>query len=75
MRGKDKTKGILIFERMLQPVFRALYDYDAQEGEEVSFAEGDIIEDFQLIEEGWGTGTVQRTGERGMIPSNYIEQD
>lgn len=54
--------------------FRALYDYEAQDAEEVSFNEGDIIENFQVTGEGWGSGTVQRTGETGMIPSNYIEQ-
>lgn len=56
-----------------KPLFRAIYDYDAQDNDEVSFYEGDIIEDFTIIDEGWGTGVIRSTGSRGLIPSNYVE--
>lgn len=51
----------------------AIYDYTAADDDEVSFQEGDVITDGNIIDEGWMTGTVQRTGENGMLPSNYVE--
>lgn len=52
---------------------RAIYDYTAQEGDEVSFIEGDVVVNCQSIDEGWMRGTVQRTGMSGMLPANYVE--
>uniref|UniRef100_A0A8C5MS65 Nebulette n=1 Tax=Leptobrachium leishanense TaxID=445787 RepID=A0A8C5MS65_9ANUR len=53
--------------------FRAMYDYSAQDEDEVSFRDGDYIVNVQSIDEGWMYGTVQRTGKAGMLPANYIE--
>ncbi|XP_076153955.1 LIM and SH3 domain protein 1-like [Alosa pseudoharengus] len=53
--------------------FRAMYDYAAADDDEVSFAEGDVILDVQQIDEGWMFGRVQRTGQQGMLPANYVE--
>lgn len=53
--------------------FRAIYDYTAQDTDEVSFVDGDLIINCQPIDDGWMTGTVQRTGKTGMLPSNYVE--
>ncbi|XP_053324164.1 nebulette isoform X3 [Spea bombifrons] len=53
--------------------YRAIYDYSAQEDDEVSFRDGDYIVNVQQIDKGWMYGTVQRTGKAGMLPSNYIE--
>ncbi|XP_015793000.1 LIM and SH3 domain protein F42H10.3 [Tetranychus urticae] len=53
--------------------FRAMYDYTAQDNDEVSFREGDLIINCQSIDQGWMTGTVQRTGMSGMLPANYVE--
>ncbi|KAG8573722.1 hypothetical protein GDO81_012512 [Engystomops pustulosus] len=53
--------------------FRAMYDYSAQDDDEVSFRDGDYIVNVQPIDEGWMYGTVQRTGKTGMLPANYIE--
>jgi hypothetical protein len=52
--------------------YRALYDYEAQDNDEVSFGDGDLIVDCTAEDEGWMTGTVQRTGRRGMLPANYV---
>jgi len=52
----------------------ALYDYAAADDDEVSFQENDIIINGEIIDEGWMTGTVERTGETGMLPSNYVEK-
>jgi len=54
-------------------MFRAMYDYDAQDADEVSFMDGDILIGCTPIDEGWMTGTVQRTGAQGMLPANYVE--
>lgn len=60
----------LIFQGL---TYIALYDYDAQDDDEVGFQENDKIVDCEVIDEGWITGTVERTGRKGMIPANYVE--
>ncbi|ESO09962.1 hypothetical protein HELRODRAFT_190341 [Helobdella robusta] len=55
-------------------VCKAMYDYTAQDTDEVTFMENDIIINCDPIDEGWMYGTVQRTGIRGMLPSNYVEK-
>lgn len=54
------------------PLYRALYDYDAQDDDEVSFLENDIICNVQPVDDGWVLGVVQKNNLKGMIPSNYI---
>lgn len=59
--------------------YRAEYDYtpdpnDPEAADELMFEEGDVIVDLVKIDEGWSTGTNQRTGRHGMLPSNYIVQ-
>ena len=53
-------------------VFVAMYDYEAQDTDEVSFVEGDEIIDSEAIDDGWMYGRVRRTGKHGMLPSNYV---
>ncbi|XP_002156849.1 LIM and SH3 domain protein 1 [Hydra vulgaris] len=55
------------------PKYIALYDYTAADDDEVSFQEGDIIINGEIIDDGWMSGTVKRTGQTGMLPSNYVE--
>lgn len=52
---------------------KALYDYTAADNDEVSFVENDIIVNCQKVDDGWMTGTVQRTLQWGMLPANYVE--
>ncbi|XP_062708412.1 LIM and SH3 domain protein Lasp isoform X2 [Aedes albopictus] len=54
-------------------VYRALYDYEAQDNDEVGFTEGDLIIEVNSIDSGWMTGRVERTGLTGMLPANYVE--
>ncbi|CAG9856366.1 unnamed protein product [Phyllotreta striolata] len=54
-------------------VYRAMYDYAAQDDDEVSFLDGDLIINVQSIDSGWMTGQVQRTGQVGMLPANYVQ--
>ena len=56
-----------------QRVYRAMYDYEAQDLDEVSFCDGDLIVNCTAVDEGWMTGLVQRTGRHGMLPANYVE--
>ncbi|XP_066554484.1 LIM and SH3 domain protein 1 isoform X2 [Amia ocellicauda] len=53
--------------------YRAVYDYVAADEDEVSFQDGDMILDVQQIDEGWMYGRVERTGQQGMLPANYVE--
>ena len=57
-----------------QPRYRALYDYTAADEDEISISEGDIIIDANIIDSGWMEGRNQRTGQFGMLPSNYVEE-
>jgi hypothetical protein len=57
---------------VFQRVYKAMYDYDAQDSDEVSFMDGDLIVNCTPIDEGWMTGLVQRTGQTGMLPANYV---
>ncbi|PAV65347.1 hypothetical protein WR25_08633 [Diploscapter pachys] len=52
---------------------KAIYDYNAQDKDEISFLEGDIIVNCEKVDEGWMTGTVQRTLQWGMLPANYVQ--
>ena len=50
-----------------------MYDYAAADDDEVSFAEDDFIIHCEPIDDGWMMGTVEKTGQHGMLPSNYVE--
>lgn len=50
----------------------AIYDYDAAEDNELSFAEGDTITQIQQIDEGWWSG-VGPNGVEGLFPATYVE--
>lgn len=54
-------------------VYIAMYDYEANDSDEVSFREGDLIMNVSAIDEGWMMGQVVRTGMAGMLPANYVE--
>lgn len=49
----------------------ALYDYDAAEDNELSFAADDIITDIEFVDEDWWTGSLN--GKRNLFPSNFVE--
>lgn len=49
-----------------------MYSYMAAEADELSLQEGDVILDVEPIDEGWVFGFNQRTGQRGMLPANYV---
>ncbi|ORX51049.1 hypothetical protein BCR36DRAFT_583117 [Piromyces finnis] len=49
----------------------ALYDYDAQEDNEITFKEGDIITNLNFVTDDWWEGVVN--GKCGLFPGNYVE--
>lgn len=52
------------------PTVKALYDYTAQEADELTFKENDIITLISKKEDGWWTGTLD--GKKGVFPANVI---
>lgn len=39
-----------------------------------SLSSGDVIINTTVIDDGWMEGLVERTGQFGMLPSNYVER-
>lgn len=50
----------------------AEYDYEKDEDNELSFAEGDEIINIDFIDKDWWSGTLAKTGEVGLFPANYV---
>ncbi|XP_048462862.1 liprin-alpha-1-like [Rhincodon typus] len=49
----------------------ALYDYQADGDDEISFDPDDIITNIEMIDEGWWRGECR--GRYGLFPANYVE--
>jgi len=54
-------------------VYKAIYDYQAQDDDEIGFIEGDLIINCEPIDEGWMQGMHKKSGQVGMLPANYVE--
>ncbi|XP_068131635.1 unconventional myosin-Ie [Hyperolius riggenbachi] len=52
------------------PQCKALYAYDAQDTDELSFNANDIIEIIKEDNSGWWTGRLR--GKQGLFPNNYV---
>lgn len=50
---------------------RVVYDYAAEEENELDLTEGSIVEHIEQVDEGWWSGT--SNGKSGLFPSNYVE--
>ncbi|GAV30378.1 hypothetical protein PMKS-003889 [Pichia membranifaciens] len=48
----------------------AEYDYDATEENELTFKEGDIINDIDKVDDDWWLGSLN--GEKKLFPANYV---
>ncbi|KAJ4305511.1 formin-binding protein [Kalmusia sp. IMI 367209] len=60
--------------RMILHYSRAMYMYNAQIPEELTFAKGDILAVLRLQDDGWWEAeVVGKDGRRGLVPSNYLQ--
>lgn len=50
----------------------AEYDYEKDEDNEISFAEGDLIVEIDFVDEEWWSGKHSKTGESGLFPASYV---
>lgn len=55
---------------------RAIFDYDAQAADELSFDIGDMITVVEPVDEGWWMGEMEKGGNkhRGIFPVDYTEE-
>ena len=51
----------------------AIYDYDAAEDDELTFQEGQIIEEVSVIDEDWSEGRLLHNGQYGMFRNNFVK--
>ncbi len=54
-----------------EPSCRAVYDFDAENFEELEFREGDVIRLVSRLDENWYEGELK--GRRGRFPASYVE--
>lgn len=61
-------------ERPIVKVVTAIYDYNASESNEISFAAGDVIDVHETEEADWWVGTVRHTKATGLFPSLMTQE-
>jgi hypothetical protein len=50
---------------------RALYDYDATQGDELALRVGDVVQILEYIDESWFRGKI--LDRHGIFPSSFVE--
>ncbi|KAA0195320.1 Src substrate cortactin, partial [Fasciolopsis buskii] len=59
----------------VEPIYyiaKALYDYTAEEDDELTFSVGEMITEIEKIDPGWWKGVCR--GKVGLFPANYVEE-
>ncbi|VDP69893.1 unnamed protein product [Echinostoma caproni] len=51
---------------------KAMYDYTAEEDDELTFSVGELITEIEKIDPGWWKGLCR--GKIGLFPANYVEE-
>jgi SH3 domain len=74
--GKNSSgeSGIVDYENMMIAMYKALWDYDATDNDELSFKENDTISILEQQDDDWWVGINNRTRQIGMVPANYVEE-
>ena len=54
-----------------EPICKALYDFEAENSEELEFKEGDIIKLLARLDDNWLQGELN--GRQGRFPISYVE--
>ena len=54
-------------------IYKAIYDHDANEDDEISFRDGDRFLECQIVDVGWMVGIHEKSKKFGLFPSNYVE--
>ncbi|KAF2671385.1 hypothetical protein BT63DRAFT_215664 [Microthyrium microscopicum] len=68
--GRQFTKD----GRVILHFTRAMYMYQAQIPEELGFGKGDVLAVLRLQDDGWWEAeSVNQPGNRGLVPSNYLQ--
>ncbi|KAJ3270402.1 hypothetical protein HDV01_007868 [Terramyces sp. JEL0728] len=57
------------------PTYVAKYEYKATESEELSIAEGDLLQVLQNIDENWAQALKFSTKKTGLVPLSYIDTE
>uniref|UniRef100_A0A3Q2PLF3 Osteoclast-stimulating factor 1 n=1 Tax=Fundulus heteroclitus TaxID=8078 RepID=A0A3Q2PLF3_FUNHE len=67
----SKTRMICLNDEMstLGPRVRALYDFTAEEDDELGFCAGDVIDVLDRSDQSWWRGRLR--GQSGLFPANY----
>ena len=55
--------------------YRAMYDYEAQESNELSFSAGDLILISEKPEGGWWLGRRENSREVMTLPASYVQTE
>jgi hypothetical protein len=66
---KDEAKPAAALKMLV-----SLYSYDKTEDNELTFGEGETIALLEENDSGWWKGRLERTGEEGLFPSNFVEE-
>ena len=59
-------------ERTKELTAVALYPYEKDEENEISFQKDDVISNIEKVDDGWWMGTVHAI--RGLFPSNFVQE-
>merc|ERR1740124_1293915 len=66
-RPKPRERTVVSLPRV-----KAVYDYEAQDLDEISLTEGEVLELVKEDESGWWTGRAK--GKEGYFPGSYVEK-
>ncbi|XP_061409672.1 unconventional myosin-Ie-like [Lethenteron reissneri] len=70
--GGGRSKPSMQARAAAFPRCRAIYQYDAQDTDEISFSIGEVFDLTREDPSGWWTGCIR--GKEGMFPGNYVEK-